>query len=65
MLNALVINEAFASVALTVKLKVPVVVGVPLMMPVEAFSDRPVGSAPVVIDQVYGARPLLAARVWL
>ena len=36
---------------LTVKLKVPVAVGVPLMMPVALASESPVGSAPSLIDQ--------------
>lgn len=39
-----------ASVVLTVKLKVPVVVGVPKIFPL-LFRLRPVGSAPVVRDQ--------------
>ena len=34
------------SVALTVKLDVPAAVGVPLILPVLAFIDKPAGSAP-------------------
>ncbi len=46
------------SVALTVKLLVPAVVGVPVMAPVLALSDRPTGSVPVML-QVTGAVPPL------
>jgi hypothetical protein len=38
-------------------------VGVPLITPVEAFSERPLGSAPEVNAQLYGAVPPLAVRV--
>ena len=51
------------SVARTVKLKVPLAVGVPVMAPVAAFKLSPAGSEPLVIDQVYGAVPPLAASV--
>src|SRR5437870_4619973 len=51
--------------ACTVKLEVPPVVGVPVIAPVPAFSDTPVGSAPVVIDQAYVPLPPVAASVWL
>jgi hypothetical protein len=40
------------SVTLTVKLKTPVAVGVPLMTPVPEAIERPVGSEPESIDQV-------------
>jgi hypothetical protein len=36
----------------TVKLEVPVVVGVPEITPVEVLSDSPAGSEPLVVDQV-------------
>jgi hypothetical protein len=49
------------SVTLTVKLNVPVVVGVPVIAPVEAFSERPLGNEPVVIDHAYGVTPPEAA----
>ena len=41
-----------ASVTLAVKLEVPAVVGVPDTTPVDAFSVRPAGSEPALIDQV-------------
>ncbi len=45
----------------TVKLKVPLAVGVPLKAPAE-FSSKPVGNAPVVIDQLYGKTPPVAFK---
>ena len=55
---------AFAeSVTCAVKLKVPGVVGVPVMRPVEDISVRFGGSEPVPIDHVYGGLPPAAARV--
>ena len=39
------------SASRTVKLKPPASVGVPLMVPVEWFSDSPRGSEPLAIDQ--------------
>ena len=53
---------AFA--ALTVKLNVPVAVGVPVIAPVDAFKLRPVGSEPPDIDQVIGVEPV-AVSLWL
>jgi hypothetical protein len=41
-----------ASVAVTVKLAVAALVGVPEMTPVAATSDRPAGNVPVVTDHV-------------
>jgi len=35
---------------------------VPVIAPVEVFSDRPVGRVPEVRDQVYGDVPPVAAR---
>ena len=58
MLDKMVIEVAkvavsfLASVTLTVKLEVPAVVGVPDTTPVDAFSVRPAGSVPALIDQV-------------
>ena len=63
MLRALVALPA-AFVALTVKLNVPVVVGVPDIIPVVAFKVRPAGSVRAEISQVIGAVPV-AASVWL
>jgi hypothetical protein len=53
-----------ASVTVTVKLKVPVVVGVPERAP---LADRlsPSGSVPADSDQVYGGDPPLAVSVAL
>jgi hypothetical protein len=51
------------SVAVTVKLKVPTVVGVPVIAPVLGFNVRPVGSAPLVTAQVTGAVPPVEASV--
>ena len=51
------------SVALTVKLAVPAVVGVPEMVPL-ALRFSPAGSEPVDTDQVYGGVPPVAASGW-
>ncbi len=51
MLRAAVAVCPVASVTWAVKEKVPVAVGVPLISPVEPFSDKPGGSAPVVMLQ--------------
>jgi hypothetical protein len=48
----------------TVNVAVPAAVGAPLIAPPEA-SDRPAGSAPVVMDQVLPPDPPLAESVWL
>jgi hypothetical protein len=56
--------EPPALVALTVKVKMPAAVGVPLMMPLEDAKENPAGSAPLVTLHVIGAVPV-AARVWL
>jgi hypothetical protein len=42
----------FTSVTLTVKLLVPVAVGVPEITPVLAVNNKPAGKEPVVIDHV-------------
>ena len=51
-------------VALTEKVNVPIVVGVPEITPVVSFKIRPAGSVRLEIDQVRGVVPV-AARVWL
>ena len=51
-------------VALTAKLKVPAVVGVPEITPVTASKLKPVGSLPLDIAQVIGVVPA-AASIWL
>jgi len=53
-----------AFVALTVKLNVPIAVGVPVIAPVVSFKLRPVGSVRLEIDQVIGFEPVTAS-VWL
>ena len=59
--------KSFASfpalfVALTLKLYVPVIVGVPEISPEEAFKSKPGGRLPLAIDHVIGSVPL-ALRV--
>ena len=51
------------SVACTVKLAVPVAVGVPVMAPVEAFRLSPAGSDPLEMDQASAPVPPVAASV--
>jgi hypothetical protein len=53
------------SIACTVTLYVPAVDGVPEIVPVLVPRPRPVGSNPLVIDQVYGVVPPVAASVAL
>jgi hypothetical protein len=55
--------KEFASVTCTVKLLVPVAVGVPEITPVVGVSANPAGNVPERMDQVYGVVPPLAARV--
>ena len=56
------VRELFPTllVALTVKLNVPAVGGVPEMTPVFTFSDNPPGSAPDGILHVIGVEPVAA-----
>ena len=51
-------------VALTVKLDVPITVGMPVIVPVVSFRLKPVGSVPLDIDQVIGVVPV-AVSLWL
>ena len=44
--------------ALTVKLNVPAVVGVPVIAPLDMFRFKPVGSVPLLISQVMGVVPV-------
>ena len=53
-----------ASVAVTVKLDVPMVVGIPERVP-EGESVNPAGKAPAVRANEYGAVPPDAEIVWL
>ena len=66
MLRAFVAVSAgtLESVALTVKLDVPAVVGVPVMLPLAANAN-PVGSAPAETDQVIGVAPPVDCSVAL
>ena len=57
-------GNGLLSLALTVKLKVPPAVGVPLSTPPEERVS-PAGSAPAVTVKVYGDAPPLAVIVWL
>ena len=59
MLKGLVTNCPSAGVTRAVKLTVLDAVGVPEMAPMPLVSERPVGSAPLAIDQVYGKVLLL------
>ena len=54
-----------ASVTCTVKLLVPIPVGVPEITPVLGASDNPAGSAPEVMDQLKGEVPPVTASVAL
>jgi hypothetical protein len=51
-------------VALAVKVNVPIVVGVPEIIPLDVFKLKPVGSLPLETDQVIGVVPV-ASSVWL
>ena len=53
----------FESVTFTVKLNVPMVVGVPEISPVAAFKVSPGGNEPFVIEKVYGGTPPIATAV--
>ena len=44
--------------ARTVKVEVPAAVGVPLMAPVEALSERPAGRVPLLNDHLMGPVPV-------
>ena len=46
-----------------VKLKVPAVVGVPAMAPLDAFNEKPGGKLPDASDHVYGVVPPVAASI--
>jgi hypothetical protein len=53
------VPAAFA--AMTVKLYVPAVVGVPVINPVPVFRLKPPGREPLTIDQVIGVEPVAAS----
>ncbi len=52
MLRAALLVWAAASVTWAVKLNVPLLVGVPLMVPLDTFKVNPPGSAPVLMLHV-------------
>ena len=62
-INGLVAVAPILSVTMIVKLKVPAVVGVPAIAPVDGVRVSPAGSKPVESDQVYGTAPPIAVRV--
>ena len=64
-LSGWVAVSELASVTLTVKLLVPVPVGVPEITPVLEASASPAGKVPAEMDQVYGVVPPVAASVVL
>jgi hypothetical protein len=49
-----------ASTTFVVKVKVPVAVGVPLITPAEAFSERPLGNEPEAMENVRAGVPPFA-----
>ena len=51
------------SVTFSVKEEVPLAVGDPLIVPVDAPSANPAGNVPLVSDHVYGTVPPVAATV--
>jgi hypothetical protein len=53
----------FASVMVTVNVKLPVAVGVPAIAPVGASRVSPGGKEPALMDHVYGAVPPAALIV--
>jgi hypothetical protein len=64
-LSDFVAVSELASVTLTVKVLVPVPVGVPEITPVVEARVNPAGKAPEVTDQLYGVVPPVAASVAL
>ena len=50
--NAFVVLTELLSVTITVKAKLPKLVGVPVIAPLDGFSERPAGSEPALMDQV-------------
>jgi hypothetical protein len=64
-LSGIAAVSELASDTWTVKLLVPVPVGVPEITPVLEARDNPVGRVPEVMDQVYGGVPPLAVSVAL
>src|SRR5271166_531481 len=65
MLSAALPVRELASVTCTVKLLLPVPVGVPEIIPVLGASVNPAGKLPEMIDHVYGVVPPVAASVAL
>ena len=63
-LNARVYGVPTPFDACTVKLDTPAAVGVPVIAPVDGFSDKPFGRLPTVTLHAI-VPPPVAARVWL
>jgi hypothetical protein len=63
MLSGAVALSQAADATWTVKLEVPVVVGVPEITPVAGARVSPAGNVPLAIDQEYGGVPPVAVRV--
>ena len=55
--KALVAVAVALSFTWTVKLEVAAAVGVPLMVPLEEFRDKPAGNEPALTDHVKGGVP--------
>ena len=56
---------SLTSLTCTVKVHSSLLVGVPLISPVELFKVRPYGRLPLLIDQVYGSVPPVALIILL
>ena len=52
-------------VTVTVKVEVPVALGVPEIVPLPELMESPSGRLPLVMLHAYGCTPPLAATVWL
>ena len=63
-MDSALVSSPVAFAALTVKLNVPSVVGVPEITPVLVSRESPVGKVPLSMLHVMGASPV-AWRVWL
>ena len=63
--RALVSKRDRVSVAFTVKLNVPSVLGVPEITPVVGFSDKSGGSDPTLTAQARAPVPPVARACWL
>jgi len=60
--KALDATSPLLSVTLMVNVEPPVVVGVPLIFPLEAPRDRPAGKLPPITEKLYGEVPPVVRR---